>query len=653
MEIKMIIFLATLQYIGYLITNKKSDTLSCGIFGWAGKSIKQFDKAKFDIQGLYNNSRGGDSCGVTTDGEIYYGVGVSKHYSDFLIKNNYQLPKNYPVVIGHTRKSSSGAINGDNAHPFGFGNNNEGFEFIGVHNGTLHNQHELAKTYDVESSVYAMSKYNINTFQRSKNDSEILLECIYKSNNFKVLSEYNGGAALLFTNTLEPNVIYAYRGASKMEKNGVDTLYEERPLYYYVENKNSVYFSSLEESLVAIGGDPIDSIFELDCNTVYKIKDGNILHATKFILSRKNAHQRPYYSYTKFNGKVYENKKETVVQLPSLKNKNLDDDLNIHNEEVERFYKSPIYMHRLRYWRNGHLISGIYTWINEYGFKYLTSNSNNIIKETERLIDKPFNLSTGDFIMHTEIDDSNEDIIYPFNTTNGVRPSVLYFNEGVLLETELDFLALQVGTKKVFSVHDLSMMSKHPVVSLATKTVSSLHQNIMLKGEFYTGTICPLGSNKIFNIVEGNLINCRIINTTLKPVVNNVSKVDKNEVNISSQFLLPLESKEIKTSTTIPINLNKIEEITYNDVVDDNLTDEQVKNFIKKPAVEESCECTFINPNLAKKAVDNMMVPIYEMIQDSNVELEIHKDIPFIKDILEANEDYLITLDEIITNTYK
>lgn len=52
----------------------------CGIFGYAGKNPKTFNKAKFDILGLYNNSRGGDSCGVTTDGEIYYGLRTSKNY---------------------------------------------------------------------------------------------------------------------------------------------------------------------------------------------------------------------------------------------------------------------------------------------------------------------------------------------------------------------------------------------------------------------------------------------------------------------------------------------------------------------------------------------------------------------------------------------
>ena len=34
--------------------------------------------------------------------------------------------------------------------------------------------------------------------------------------NFKVLGKYNGAAALVFTNTNEPNVLYVWKGASKL-----------------------------------------------------------------------------------------------------------------------------------------------------------------------------------------------------------------------------------------------------------------------------------------------------------------------------------------------------------------------------------------------------------------------------------------------------
>jgi hypothetical protein len=60
-------------------------------------------------------------------------------------------------------------------------------------------------------------------------------------------------------------------------------------MYYYIVGKNDLYLSSTPESLVAIGGKPGVDLFELDENTVYKITNGNIASAEKFVLSRTNA----------------------------------------------------------------------------------------------------------------------------------------------------------------------------------------------------------------------------------------------------------------------------------------------------------------------------------------------------------------------------
>jgi hypothetical protein len=70
-------------------------------------------------------------------------------------------------------------------------------------------------------------------------------------------------------------------------------------MYYYIVGKNDLYLSSTPESLVAIGGKPGVDLFELDENTVYKITNGNIASAEKFVLSRTNAHQRAYYNYNR------------------------------------------------------------------------------------------------------------------------------------------------------------------------------------------------------------------------------------------------------------------------------------------------------------------------------------------------------------------
>ena len=166
----------------------------CGIFAWSGKDPKKFNKDKFDKLGIFNIDRGKDSCGVSFDGEVYYGLNTEKLYSKFIVNREIK-PLKYPVVIGHTRQASVGNIvNERNAHPFGFGNNSEGnYEFVGCHNGTLYNHKDLASTFKIDTAetIKVQSDHNPNGFYesvRQKIDSEILLEIIYKTKNFKVLS---------------------------------------------------------------------------------------------------------------------------------------------------------------------------------------------------------------------------------------------------------------------------------------------------------------------------------------------------------------------------------------------------------------------------------------------------------------------------------
>jgi hypothetical protein len=377
----------------------------CGIYSWAGKNIKDFNRDKFTILGLYNIERGKDSCGVSFDGEIYQGFGTNKLFSTFIRQNTIDVEK-YPVVIGHTRQASYGSvISSENVHPFGFGSHNNGFEFIGCHNGTLYNENELAKKYHVETVEKTEKKYptHIATNTRTKIDSEILLEIIYKNKNFKVLSEYNGGAALVFTNTKQPNVIYVWKGASREFNYHHSVVKEERPLFYYVENNNSLYISSLYESLEAIGGTKNIDVFTFEENTVYEITDGNIENAVKHKINRDNSLQKKevvthsnyltsnYYNRAHGYEDIYDeyyNTKPAIV-LPNTNSlskreiirnkkelKKLDKIVipNIHNESTyynQNDYKGKSYFNKLRFWKNGHLLSGIYTWIEGYGYYFL------------------------------------------------------------------------------------------------------------------------------------------------------------------------------------------------------------------------------------------------------------------------------------------
>ena len=263
----------------------------CGIVAWAGKTPNKFNKAKFDLVGSYNEERGVHSCGVTTDGKIALGISNKKVFRDFIVNVGYENPKIIPTVIGHTRHATFGSHSADNAHPFGFGELNDGFKFVGVHNGSLLNHKKLATDFKIDLKIN----------KRDKIDSEVLLDIVYKKKDFQVLNKYLGAAALVFQDLTSPNKIYCWHGASK--KYATDDnikIWEERPLYYYKETRNSLYISSMKNSLEAMCGND-ETNGEFDHNTLYTIIDGNIEKAEKLKISRKDCHYLKTHDYDYFN----------------------------------------------------------------------------------------------------------------------------------------------------------------------------------------------------------------------------------------------------------------------------------------------------------------------------------------------------------------
>ena len=461
--IKIILILLTIHYIGFILNKSKTNILSCGLFGWAGQNVKHFNKDKFDKLGIYNIERGKSSCGISFDGDIQIGIDSTKLYSDFIIDKEIN-PKRFPIVIGHTRQASTGNIvNVYNAHPFGFGDNNGDFIFIGAHNGTLKNHDELAKKYEIEKNV-ENSYFDKNDVEvitnRNKIDSEILLEIIYKHKNFKVLSEYIGGAALVFTDTTNPNVLYLFKGKSKDYMSSTHET-TERPLFVYIENKHSMYFSSLEDSLKTIGGKN-KNIIDIEANVVYKITNGDFLNAEKIVISRKNATQssytfnnynsyNPYYHSQEYYNELdtafeeknkgkekKEEKSSSIIILPASKNVNIqkevkEEKINIYNEKTLKDvneYKGIPYFNKLRWWRNGQLVTGIYTWINNYGYYFLGYT---IKAATEKfysdIVDNVFDGNV--FRKETNIKGK-----IPFPSKNYSEPLFFYFVEGVRLKAK-------------------------------------------------------------------------------------------------------------------------------------------------------------------------------------------------------------------------
>lgn len=537
----------------------------CGIFAWSGKDPKKFNKDKFDKLGIFNIDRGKDSCGVSFDGEVYYGLNTEKLYSKF-IANREIKPLKYPVVIGHTRQASVGNIvNERNAHPFGFGNNSEGnYEFVGCHNGTLYNHKDLASTFKIDTTetIKIPSDHNPNGFYesfRQKIDSEILLEIIYKTKNFKVLSQYNGAAALVFTNTNEPNVIYVWKGASKWYDYTNFHVEEERPLFYYKETKNSLYISSIQESLETIGGVANVNLFTFSPNTIYKITDGDVEHAEKTTISRNNAFQKEiittygkkssnyynnltdaYLDETLFDDVPYveKNKHTKLIQLPVNKsnvNPNLNckiklnstDNivpLNIYKEclsKNQNEYKGRVYFNKFRHWQNGHTITGIYTWINNYGF-YKIGEDN--FEEARKILNKSVGVPfiKNSFVYDTKELDLENSIVksfIPFKDYSRVEHNMYYFIQGVKILTKMDYSTTYLRyrdshIKKGLNISyiELSEIGTHPIIDLSIDSRSDNNQLIVLKGKSVEklDNFFILGTDREYCIEKGNLKSIKV-----------------------------------------------------------------------------------------------------------------------------------------------
>ena len=439
----------------------------CGIFGWAGKSVNKFNVDKFNILGLYNIERGKDSCGVAIDGEAYYGLEKESSYKSFIEKYNHKKPEIFPTVLGHTRSASVGnAKIKENAHPFNFGSiyiGNEDkienhdinlykWEFQGVHNGTLLNEDELCALYKINKTVWHGKK------SRQKIDSEILLETLYKNpNDYSVLSSYNGAAALAWVNNEEPNTLYLFRGESGIYKNNTK-LHEERPLYVYIESKNSMYFSSLEESLNAISTVK-DSVFEILPNTVYKIKNGDYIMAETFIINRDENYQKEniiyvnnYNNYNNYNKEIYNRNYSSGYNKFISSNNNINkitnQDTTIINNTNRFVVCTYSQITGLYETSNKDKLTGIYTFNfnNKYGLIFLTLNP--------RQLQNKFNKYRLRNLKKFNIPSFDEDII-------------LYFYEGILLNDKnayKDFYDKKITIYNIPCIK-LSTYSRYPVIS--------------------------------------------------------------------------------------------------------------------------------------------------------------------------------------------
>jgi len=505
--IKLILILGILQYIFNYFFKTKSNILSCGIFGQAVKYIEDMNQANVRILGMFNESRGKNSCGITLDSEIYHGLDGEKLFTDFIKGRNLTPIKN-PIMFGHTRMSSVGAINQFNSHPFGFGSNKDksGFKMIGVHNGTLFNHADLGISHGVDTKTSYINSFKVE-LERTKIDSEMLLEIIYHSGNFDVLSQYNGRAALVWTDTDKPNVVYLWSGMSTPDEGQDFTKFavEERPMIVYVEDQNSFYFSSLVESLYTIGGD-ITNTFQIDYNTVYAVTDGDFENAVKTKISREKCHhiENIYYprqgNYTKQNAYVNRRHVASVENIYGLKDSK--GEMNIYYDTPMlpiNDYGKRIYTSHLRYYRCGHVIDGVHMFIPNYGLLKFGDS----FEEAQRIYKSKVGMvfQDGDFTYPEEIESFGE---IPFKTLEE-SPTFYYFVKGVMLKSNLDYVTLLRCPHLSNAIVSFSHMTMYPTIDYSVKYKKNTQQDIYHDGKWYAGLIDGLSFEKTYEVTFGDL----------------------------------------------------------------------------------------------------------------------------------------------------
>lgn len=579
--IKIILILALLQYISNFLFGYKSNILGCGIFGQATNTPENLDVNGVHILGIFNIERGKMSCGLSWDGDVQYGLGFDKLYTDFIVDREIK-PTKIPIMIGHTRQPSYGmAITEDNAHPFGFGTSKDGesYEMIFCHNGTLKNHKELAKKYNIDISEKVIKQSHGGheyTTTRDKIDSEILGEILYKTKKFHVLSEYIGAAALAWTWIDEPNKLYLWSGASKQTQgSSLVTEIEERPMNVYCKNENTMFFSSLKDSLTVLGASKKDDL-QIDYNTVYIITDGDFENAEKHKVSRKQAGQNEatFFNakYNRYNNAFsdeycdwenYQDERKVNITTPSpvtvktttFSMSNLHEDKTIYPIAD---YKNKVYSKSLRYWENGSLINGVYVYIKNWGFKFAgvdAFTSNSFVKNIKGLA---FEYNTGTF----NFNPLNKEGFVPFQKDiNNVQ--FHYFINGVMLKSLEDYNQAIILKQKLTSPSKyidfqiLSYISKHPVIDMDCEKSTSI---AMLDGENFTGNITELGFEKVYYFNNGvltkwskreDLISKDKNPVIILPTVTESSKFDKDLFDNSVKSIEDFEKNkqiEIKKS---------------------------------------------------------------------------------------------------------
>lgn len=295
----------------------------CGLMGFYPKKGKKCDIVKMSALAALNEIRGTDSCGVACGSNRLIGVKGDKSIARYFIAEEYKniaklIGVNKPLIF-HTRKSTFGVHNEENAHPFYWtiGSKPKDY-FVFAHNGTLENHYELINTYGqgrnrsiihIDSHVLGLAMFEAC---RGEGISEE-----------DVVTKYKGYAAFICYDDEQ----------FKVWKGGANDV-EERPMYM-LETPDGWYFHSQNFALWSVFG-KLGTALEnnqLLTFTDHKLKS-KVIYKREFkkepIIIKNNTHSN---NYTPPNRKAH-------LENPNISDTSILKDLigldGIFNREIKK-----------------------------------------------------------------------------------------------------------------------------------------------------------------------------------------------------------------------------------------------------------------------------------------------------------------------------
>jgi len=155
----------------------------CSIFGIAGEVTqdKKTRKRLLEELGISGSIRGKQATGISAFTET--SLQWIKESTSPIKFDWKKVNKDFDYIIGHTRFATQGKVVWQNNHPF-VTQISDNYSFSVTHNGTIYNDSQLKRKYDLDSGNIATDSYVINlllknilfTQEKSRIDSDVIKE---------------------------------------------------------------------------------------------------------------------------------------------------------------------------------------------------------------------------------------------------------------------------------------------------------------------------------------------------------------------------------------------------------------------------------------------------------------------------------------------